>query len=52
MEFNVNHKSLADKENLLQAMIEVAKAHNMYIERPEVFKSDPELFCKIFVYMS
>ena len=52
MEFNVNHNSIADKENLLQAMIEVAKANNLYIERPEVFKANPELFCKILVYIS
>ncbi len=52
MEFNVNHNSIAAKEKLLEAMIEVAKANNLYIERPEVFKANPELFCKIIVYMS
>ena len=51
MDFN-SASNIQDKEQLLKALLDVAKSNNMFIARPEVFKSHPALICRVFSYLS
>ncbi len=51
MDFN-SASNVQDKEQLLRALIDVATTNNMLVIRPEVFKSHPEIMCRILSYLT